>query len=169
MSAESPQPAARTPWARIRALLGGTEQLEDTPPEEQVRVATCVLLLEVARADGEFTPEEHAHIMETLRRRFALSEAEADDLLQTSAAARRESMDLWRFTHRINAACSRAQKLDIIAEVWRVILADGTLDAHEDFLVHKLARLLNLAHPDLISQKLRVREELSQRPGPGGA
>ncbi|MCP4642028.1 MAG: hypothetical protein GY851_16415, partial [bacterium] len=47
----------------------------------------------------------------------------------------------------------------IIEEVWRVIFADGRLDGHEDYLVHKLARLLNLNHPQLIAAKVKVMEE----------
>jgi len=47
--------------------------------------------------------------------------------------------------------------MHIIEEVWRVIYADGTLEAHEDYLVHKLAKLLNLNHPQLIKMKMKAK------------
>src|SRR5690606_16761152 len=56
----------------------------------------------------------------------------------------------------------------ILREVWRVIYADGTLDGHEDYLVHKLAKLLNLNHPMLIEAKMAVLREIrggGQAPG----
>ena len=56
-------------------------------------------------------------------------------------------------------ASSPAEKRQIIEEVWRVIYADGALDAHEDYLVHKLAKLLNLNHPQLIEAKMTVKGE----------
>jgi uncharacterized tellurite resistance protein B-like protein len=40
--------------------------------------------------------------------------------------------------------------------VWRVIYADGKLDKHEDYLVKKIAHLLNLRHREMIDAKLRV-------------
>jgi hypothetical protein len=33
---------------------------------------------------------------------------------------------------------------------------DNLLDAHEDYLVHKLARLLNLDHRELIEAKMKI-------------
>jgi uncharacterized tellurite resistance protein B-like protein len=41
-----------------------------------------------------------------------------------------------------------------------VIYADGSLTAHEDHIAHKLARLLNLTHPELIQAKVQVLDEL---------
>ena len=39
--------------------------------------------------------------------------------------------------------------------IWRVAYADGTIEKHEDYLVHKLARLLRLTHKQLIETKLK--------------
>ncbi|MBW7865764.1 MAG: TerB family tellurite resistance protein, partial [Candidatus Hydrogenedentes bacterium] len=41
-------------------------------------------------------------------------------------------------------------------DLWRVINADGSLDAHEDHLAHKLMDLLRLNHKQFIEAKLRV-------------
>jgi uncharacterized tellurite resistance protein B-like protein len=119
-------------------------------------LAVCILLLEVARADDEFSPEEHDHILSTLRVRFSLSASEAEELMEIAVEKREESLDLWRFTNRVNEALGREDKLKVLEEVWRVIYADGTLDAHEDYLVHKLGRLLKLTHKELIEAKLKV-------------
>jgi len=42
--------------------------------------------------------------------------------------------------------------------VWDVVYADGKLDKHEDYLVHKLAALLRLTHKQLIEAKLKVKK-----------
>lgn len=119
-------------------------------------LAVCVVLLEIAQADDEFTDEERDHVVETLKVRFSLSTEEAEELILSAEQAREESLDLWRFTNRVNEALDKEQKRKVLMEVWRVIYADGTLDAHEDYLVHKLARLFNLQHSDLIEAKLEV-------------
>jgi len=144
---------------RLKELLAPAEAADETPDPERVRVATCVLLIEVAGADNEFSPVECERIITSLRARFGLSQDEAEELMDVAQQRRSESYDLWKFTNQINETCSPPEKIQIIEEVWRVIYADGTLEGHEDYLVHKLARLLNLNHPQLIDAKLRVLEE----------
>lgn len=132
-------------------------------PEERVRVATCVLLLEVAHVDHEFTNEERAHLLETIRARFELGAEEARELVETAEAAREGSVDLWQFTHSLNEHCSIREKIQIIEEIWRMICADGMLDAYEDHLVRRLSYLLNLTHAQLIDAKLKVFDEYQSR------
>lgn len=128
--------------------------------DERVRLATCVLLLDIAGADNEFSPAECEHIIGTLQRRFSLSQEDAEELLQAAEASHSRSTDIFKYTSMINKGCSNEEKMDILREVWRVIYTDGTLDSHEDHLVHRLGRLLNLTHPQLIEAKLAVLKEV---------
>ena len=127
---------------------------------ERLRIATCVILLEVARIDEEFAVEERDHILETLSSRFALSEEDAHELMEEATRTRDDSVDLWQFTHTINKACTKEEKIHIMEEIWRVIAADGAIDGHEDYIAHKLAELLNLNHPQLIEAKVKVFDEI---------
>ncbi|MBN2307527.1 MAG: TerB family tellurite resistance protein [Candidatus Hydrogenedentes bacterium] len=145
--------------SRLFDLLGSKAKQEELPDEDRLQVATCVILLEVAGADDEFSPEECERIVGAMRERFGLSQEEAEELIRVSQERRAQSFDLWKFTNQINQSCANAEKIRIIEEVWRVIFADGTLDGHEDYLVHKLARLLNLNHPQLIDAKMAVLKE----------
>jgi uncharacterized tellurite resistance protein B-like protein len=125
-----------------------------------VPIATCVVLLEAAMADQEFTGEERQYITEVMQRRFALSAGEARELLNEAEAVREDNLDLWQFTHAINENFSPDQKVQILEEVWRIIYSDGTLSGHEDYLAHKLRKLFNLNHQRFIEAKLKVLEEL---------
>ena len=142
---------------KILDMLAGTTESETPSPENKTALATCVLLLEVAEADEEFSDEERWRIQQLLQQRFGLSESEVAELIRESQEHRAESHDLWRFTNQINQSCSRQEKMQLIEEVWRVVYADGTLEAHEDYLAHKLGRLLNLDHTELIEAKMKVR------------
>lgn len=156
-------------WAKRRAImLSKLFEIFSVKPQTdeaqqhklRLRIATCVVLLEIAGSDNEFSPAECEHIIDALRKRFHLSQEEAEELIQIAQDRRAESSDLWKFTNYINQSCSTDEKIEVIEEVWRVIYADGRLDGHEDYLVHKLARLLNLDHPQLIRAKLKVLAEL---------
>ena len=86
------------------------EQPETIDRAERVKIATCVLMIEVARVDEEFSDDERDHILATLRERYSLSDADAEELMQVSAESRDQSVDVWRFTHQINKLCKEAEK-----------------------------------------------------------
>ena len=142
----------------LKDLFPSTPEVEpdELQVADRVRVATCVLLLEIANADEEFSDDERKHIISTLQGSFDLSEDGARELIEMSKSTREASDDIWKFTNEINKACKPAEKQEIMERIWEVIYADGTLDAHEDYLVHKLAKLLNLNHPQLINTKMKV-------------
>jgi uncharacterized tellurite resistance protein B-like protein len=122
-----------------------------------VRVATCALLLEMSYIDGAFTRSERERMITLLKKRFGLSHSHAESLMASAHEEREESVDLWRFARLINEHYSLEEKLRIIETIWDMAYADGRLDKHEDYLVHKLAKLLRLTHSQLIDAKLKVK------------
>jgi uncharacterized tellurite resistance protein B-like protein len=153
-------PAKGAFFSRLKDLFVPVREAAPAPSLDRLPLATCVLLLEAANADDEFTETERERILDVMRRRFSLSESEAHDLIELSDEERKRSADLWHFTHQINETCSRDEKLGIMQELWRVIYADGILEGQEDHLVHRLAKLLNFSHPELIDAKLAVLNQL---------
>ncbi|MBX7256785.1 MAG: TerB family tellurite resistance protein [Candidatus Hydrogenedentes bacterium] len=141
---------------KLLQLLAPRQTDSAVDREERLRLATCIVLLEVAGADNEFSPAECQLIIDSLRTRFDLLQEEAEELIEVAQERRQEASGLWKYTNQINQSCSVEEKVGIIEEVWRVIYADGSLDGHEDYLVHKLADLMNLTHPQLIEAKMRV-------------
>jgi uncharacterized tellurite resistance protein B-like protein len=121
-----------------------------------IRIAACALFLEMAEADGEFSSEERESILSILHTEYDLSRDDAALLIEASRKAREQSTDLWHFTNLINQNYSTEEKIRIIELVWKIIFSDHKLDAHEDYLVHKLANLLRLQHKQLIEAKLRA-------------
>src|SRR5215210_8187073 len=69
----------------------------------RVQLAACALLLELAHADGEFSPEERAHIERTLVGHFGLDAETGAELLRLAEAERVESLDHYQFTRLIAA------------------------------------------------------------------
>lgn len=158
----------------LRKRLLGRSSMDRSGPTEQeeherLQVATCLLLLEVAKSDDQFSSIEKATITAILEEEFQLSDEAVAELMEVASKRREESVDLWEFTHLINEHYSEEEKIKVIETVWRVIYADNKLDEYEDYLVHKLAGLLRLRHQELIAAKLRVLEELKPGPAPGRA
>ena len=121
-----------------------------------VRIATCVLLLEMAHIDGEFSESEREGIINIIKKDYDLSDEHAVVLIEAAGEELQRSIDLWKFARLINQNYSADEKIQIIEMVWKVIYTDGKLDKHEDYLVHKLAHLLRLTHKELIDAKVKV-------------
>ena len=122
-----------------------------------IHIATCALLLEMSYIDGEFNESERENIISILKKDYHLSNEHTSALIEGSKKELNESIDLWHFTNLINQNYSIEEKIRVIETVWSIAYADGRLDKHEDYLVHKLAKLLHLTHKQLIEAKLRVK------------
>jgi uncharacterized tellurite resistance protein B-like protein len=123
----------------------------------RLRLATCVLLLEVAHADDEFDPAEQELVTGMIRRRFGLDDGEAAALLAAADDERRRSGDLYRFARELNDGFSRERKLAVVELLWRIVYSDGVLEAHEDAIMRKLGTVLGLRRDDVIALKLKAR------------
>jgi len=119
--------------------------------------AVCVLLIAAARADGEFAGDEAREIARLVSGQFGLSAADTAELV--TAAASEDIQDLFQVTRSLNERVDRAGRRRILELFWRVVFSDGRLEAREDALVHRVARLLDLAHSDLIAAKLAARRD----------
>ena len=121
-----------------------------------IRVATCALLLEMANIDGKFSDSEKEDILSALKTDYGLSDECAAEITKASNEELEGGVGLWQFTNLINQNYSIEEKIRIIEMIWKLAYTDGKLDKYEDYLVHKLARLLHLTHKQLIEAKLKV-------------
>lgn len=126
--------------------------------QKQVQIATTALLIEIATIDNEFSEEEKKAITKTLTHQFNLTEAEVAEVIVATKEELAERIDTYYFTNLINDNFDRPTKLKIIEMIWDVIYADGQLDAHEDYLVHRFAKLLRLEHNEMIDAKLKAKK-----------
>jgi uncharacterized tellurite resistance protein B-like protein len=147
----------------IKKIIGSDNGKVQTTDQDALNahLALTVLLLEAAYADGECSEEEREHLVATLVTNFGIAREEIDSLLAERDKEDREYVSLFRYTRFINKNFSEKQKIDIMESVWRIILLDDHLEAHEDHFAHKLANLLRLSHHQLIDAKLRARKQLS--------
>ena len=135
---------------------------EDLPADNKrkrphdIRMATCALLLEMAKIDDQFSESERENIIRILKNNYNLPDDDVTALMEATEEGLKESIDLWRFTTLINKNYSIEEKIQIIEMVWKIAYADGRLEKHEDYLVHKMANLLRLDHKQLIEAKLKI-------------
>ena len=128
-----------------------------------IHVATCALLVEIARIDGTFTQKEMETVISILKEKYGLSRKNIDDLIAEAEKELEESVDLWQFARLINENYSNEEKMEIIETLWRIVYVDGKMDQYEHYLMNKLKNLLRVSHSQLIDAKLKVKRSNQQR------
>lgn len=131
---------------RLLAPAGAPPSTEagGTPAPDPVHVAACALLLDVAWADGEFSPAEREHLERVLARHFNLPVEAGQALIALCEEERRQAVDHFQFTRVLRERYDIGQKMVLAEIMWSLVLADGHVAEHEHYLTRKIANLLDL-------------------------
>jgi uncharacterized tellurite resistance protein B-like protein len=143
----------------MQRFKGGMEQAAEKR-QDPLRLATAAILLDIAYADGNFTPTEDGDIVGFLKRAFRLGDDEARDLLAAAGEIRARTIDHFALTNYIRKNSALAERIEIVRTMWRMVYGDGKLTDYENYLVRKLADLLGLEHHVMIGAKVDVLREL---------
>ncbi|HET7274904.1 MAG TPA: TerB family tellurite resistance protein [Longimicrobiaceae bacterium] len=130
------------------------EPVADAAPEDEtgrIQLAACALLLELANADEEFSAEERTHIESALQRHFGLPADTVGEMIRLADEERANSIDHFQFTNLITSNYDLGQKMVFAEVMWGLVLADGKIAEHEQYLMRKIANLLDL-QPGYLSQ-----------------
>jgi len=125
-------------------------------------VATAALLVEIAKADGDFTDDERKRIINLMKKDFNLDDECVSELLALSEQKVKDSISVYEFTSVINETFLQDEKLELLKNLWRIIYEDGKLHSHEDRLIKIIGSTMNLEHKDIIAAKLFVKQELGR-------
>lgn len=131
-------------------------------PAISLELATAALLFEVALADYHLDDSEVGLLRELLQRRFALEDAELDELLELARREAETAVDHYRFVSLVKEHCDYEQRCELVRMMWSLSLADGERHHLEEHRIRRLSELLHVGHADFIQAKLRVQEELAR-------
>src|SRR5262245_1755812 len=109
-----------------------------------LHLAACVLLLDIAHADGEFSDTERRHIESVLERHFSLPPDAGKALMELADVERGRAVDHFAFTTQLRTNYDVGQKMVLAEIMWGIVLADGKIAEHEHYLTRKISNLLEL-------------------------
>lgn len=141
-------------WGKLREVLNHRDGSPEVTSGERRRMATAVLLLEIARADFDQHCMEAEVIASMLRRDFGLDEAQTQALLADAGERLDHTVSLHEQVAALNDQLSADEKRQMMGYIWQVAYADGELDPQEEARARYLAELLYIPHEDFIRQKL---------------
>lgn len=123
-----------------------------------LRLASAVLLVEIACVDHEYAPQEKDVIRQALAEDYALQPEEVEQLLTQASQILRDTAVVRPFAAFLKEALPDAQKQRLLAELWSVVYADGRVDPDEHRMLHTLCRHLGMTQDDLLAAKAAARE-----------
>jgi uncharacterized tellurite resistance protein B-like protein len=143
----------------LKKLLDGAPEPAREDPEAVTAVAA--LLVEAARSDAAYEPEEAATIERLLRELFGFDETAARAARAEGERAQAGAADLVRFTRVLKSEFSEGERVGLMEALWAVALTDGERDPHEDALLRKLAPLIAVSDRDSAEARRRVAARLA--------
>ncbi|MEX2571807.1 MAG: TerB family tellurite resistance protein [Gemmatimonadota bacterium] len=126
---------------------------------DPLHLAACALLVDIAHADGEFSDAERDHVERVLERHFSLPPEAGHALLELAERERSDAVDYYRFTSRLHEEYDTGQKMVLAEIMWGLVLADGEIARHEEYLTRKISNLLGLKPGYLSAAKAAAAEK----------
>lgn len=145
-------------FERVRDAFQGIDSLvvdsHGTQVDGDLRLATAVILLEMAQVDGQYTSDEGRSLFLLLEKEFGLTKEKTHALLERAEINVGGQTRLDHFVGIINSHFDILQKQRILADAWRIISADGETSQQESKFAVRLREKLGLS----MEQSLRARK-----------
>ena len=113
--------------------------------DHALRMATAVLMLDVARADHVFDESEFDGVLKLVESHFGLTPDEAAELVNAAHDRAENLTSLHEFTQLLHNSLDENEKARIVGLLWQIAYADGRLHMYEDSLVLKISDLLHVS------------------------
>jgi uncharacterized tellurite resistance protein B-like protein len=145
----------------LKFLTIETIEISPADIEHALRVATAVLLVEVARADFIIVPSEKLRLRELLEQQFNLSAQELDALLEEAEADADRLVSIQHVTRLLNEHYDHAMKRRVVEMMWQLVYADGEKDHYEEHLLRQVADLLYVSHSEFIQARHKAEADIN--------
>jgi len=133
--------------SQVVETISVTTETESSPTdrEDALRLATAVLLVDVARSDHIFDIEEFDQVLKLIETHFELSPDQAAALVNAADEEAEDLVSLHEFTQLLHQSLDDQEKSRIVGLLWQVAYADGRLHRYEDSLVLRISDLLHVS------------------------
>lgn len=140
--------------------LFGRETGDEPSASDGLALATAALLVQVSKADGDFSETERLELTKSLKGHFGLAEDMALEILARAEKSQEDATCLYAFTRTITDELDQEGRQAIVRLLWRVAFADNHIDNFEANVLAKVSGLLGVSPRDRVLLKHEVEAEL---------
>ncbi|MCB1450613.1 MAG: TerB family tellurite resistance protein [Nitratireductor sp.] len=124
---------------------------------DEKQIAEAALMFHVIAADGIVTEDEKQRLAQSLEAHFGLTQSQTAQLIEAARDADMEAIDLFSFTRILRRELDHEQRLQLVANLWDMVYADGVVHELEDNIVWRVAELLDVEARERMELKRRAR------------
>ena len=128
---------------------------------EEFLTKVASLLIHAAKIDENYTDKEKKIIKKTLTKLNDNNE-DLDKLILEAEKKEADSNHIQDFTRSIKSM-DKNNKIEIIKNIWSIILSDGTSDMYEENLMRRLAGLLYVDSKTMGEIRLNIQNEKNEQ------
>ena len=123
-------------------------------------INVACLMIHAAKIDENYTDKEKTIIKNTLIK-LDNNNQDIDKVILEAEKKESDSNHIQDFTKNIKAM-DKANKIEIIKNIWSIILSDGNSDIYEENLMRRLAGLLYIDAKTMGDIKLDIQDKQKQ-------
>jgi len=127
---------------------------------DDVKIATGVLLLQMAGADYDYDEREIQKIFDLMNKQFSLEDPQTGQLLEIAEGLRKNNNKISDFVIVIKDSFDEKQRQMILAMMWKVAMADDSINRYEKILSSQMQDSLNLTAE--LANEAKVMAETNQ-------
>ena len=120
-------------------------------------INVACLMIHAAKIDENYTDKEKTIIKNTIKKLDNNNES-IDKLILEAEKKESDSNHIQDFTKNIKAM-SKENKIEIIKNIWGIVLSDGSSDIYEENLMRRLAGLLYIDAKTMGDIKLEIQSK----------
>ena len=125
-------------------------------------LSAAAMLISIAKADDIIEDDELKSIIDILIDFFQLSSKdEAVEIIEKAKDKLNVSTDIFEFGRTLNNHWDYQDKVDFICCTFELGYSDGNLHYFEEYIIKKIATILNVNHQDLIKAKIEMKNIFS--------
>lgn len=144
----------------LETFLSVEDEIAKSDSAELTSNAAAALLLEAAQADNRIDDTELEQIELSLVNNLGVNPENIKEIVREAQKQLDHATCLHEITKIINQNWTVQDKIKLIESMWKVVLSDQHLDAHEQHLMRKIKGLLHIPQTEYIAAKLRARDAL---------
>lgn len=148
-------------FAQVVESITASADNSEAERESALRVATAVLMIDVARADHVFEESEFDRVLRLAEVHFNLSPEQAAELVNEADSKAEDLVSAYEFTEILHRHLSEDEKARIVGLLWDIAYADGELDKYEDALILKISDLLYVSR----ARVMRLKHDAAENSG----
>ena len=137
---------------------------EDTFTGSDPRVSVAAILVHIVAVDGVVTEDEKRRLRHCLRGHYDMSEDETEALLEEATRRDQDAVDLYSFTSVLKRDLDDEGRRDVVALMWEMVFADGTVNEFEDNVVWRVAELIDVPTRERMTIRKQIEERLGAKP-----